>query len=127
LLGPGALLAVEHLAGLLTQAQPIGHRSGPAGSGMKTLPEGFWDIGGARRTLAYRRNGPRPGYWTRRLCNTFFDNRRAEPARPEPPPVIMLLIVRFPTPRAHAALGSQCYSDTVRILRGQDVLSRTGN
>lgn len=43
---PGALLAVEQLARVLTQAQPIRAMVRTAGSGTERLPGGFGDIEG---------------------------------------------------------------------------------
>ena len=54
------------------------------------------------------RNGAGPVCWTRRLCNAFSDNHRADPARSGPPLVIMSRIVRFSTAPCRATQGAAC-------------------
>jgi hypothetical protein len=116
-----ALLAVKQLAGVLTRRS----RSGTGLHG-RFRDEDASGISAWRSESRTVEETSRPGYWTRRLCNTFFDNGRGRPHTPLPPPMIMLLIVRFPTRQDLCRSGLPCCSRQIEELR-QDIASRTGN
>ena len=78
-LGQGVLLAVQQLAG---GADPgvADQRAGPDGRlGGQKVVRGFGRYRGRARSHrdCRRRLRSRPGYWTRRLCNTFYNGHRA--------------------------------------------------